>query len=650
MSDLIDFVRQTAERNRAHPRLEEALLTEDGRAYVAHRLRYLLLRAPLRTVLHVMEVFLFAGVIWPEYLPYFFVLRAGVAVTNGLLWGALESLRDQVRGHMRQREPMQARAVIERWLGFGLCLVAAVAITSLVYLRWAPTPFSSFSILDAYAIAVFLRLAMDVMGRIHHAGVFAIRRVYRPFWSLLLTDLLDVGLVVLLFGFVGPWAFAPALIVAGIVKHGLTVAYTQRTYRSVDGLAPRLFRVRPRVLTRAELVQAVRFGLANLSGQLDAWVVLALATSVVVTGSSDGVALAAVLHMSRPLLATGTGWSRLFYFDFKRMGSGLSSFLRARFDRLLLRVAWLMGGLVTVVVVGGASALPGTRLSSTMFGLLGLFILARSLFGLGQLQAFVDGQFRRLFWQSASVIAGLGVVAVVSLPPARALVVLTMALLAGAMVPASTQAVPKADSKEPLPLVNWVAALRQCTGPVVLHVARIDRKVASPRQASRTLACWLGDRGRVAFAPKRHVVWFEWTDDLEDPEVSREKRSELSVISAGAIVSHVCGSEANGGEAALQAALRSGQLPASLAAFLQDTPSHRQARAQMLLSQNPAAVLIDARQGRLPVLPGVDRRTLVEDVLVALRRAADGELRTTTGGLRVHVLGPAGPVVAEPRF
>ena len=601
-----------------------------------------------------MEIFLFAGVIWPEYLPYFLVLRGGSAVINGMLWGALESLRTQVRTHMRQRAPTTARAIIERWLGFGLVAVAVLVVSMLAYLRWAPTPFSSFSILDAYAISAFARLSLDVLGRIHHAGVFAYRRVYRPVWTLFVVDGLDLALAVCLFGFLGPWAFAPALLLTGVLKHILSFIYTQRAYQSLGDLAPRLNRVRPQLPSRLEVADALRYGVANLSGQFDAWVVLALATAVLTTGSDSGVALSALLHMGRPLLAAGTGWSRLFYFDFKRLDSRLSNFLRDRFDRLLYRVAWAMGGLVTAVFLLAASWLPSFRLPALVLVPLSVFVMTRSIFGLRQLQAFIDSDFRRLQWQSACGIVGLVVVAMVPTSPAVALAVLSIAMLTGVAGHASARSASQwnhGTAGSPLPLAVWLSTLQACREPLVLHVATVDRKVASPRRVARTLAASIGDTGRVALVPKCRLVWWQRLESPTHrcPDTQDDAARDPMVVAGGALVSHRSGPTVATGACAVAEAHRIGLLPPALVTLLQDTPGRRRTRAKALLAEHSDAALIDTRSGRLPVVPGVRSQALAHDVLLALTRAADGEVRTATNGLRLHVLGPDGPIVAVPR-
>ncbi|MDD9941262.1 MAG: hypothetical protein OXU20_09510, partial [Myxococcales bacterium] len=417
MEQLRRKIARMGRRARALPRLDEALLTTRRFAYARYRLRYLALRIPLRTALHAMEVLLFARAVWPEYLPYFLLLRSGGAMVNGLVWGALEALRTDVRSALRRRRVGSARALIERFLGASLWLQLSLALGLFAYLRWAPTPFSTFSILDAYAIALFLRVGLDVFARVYHAGIYARSRVYRPLWSLLLSDAVDVVLVLALLPWLGPWAFAPALLAGGACKNGLVLWFCRRTYRQTPMLAPRWRSAfRPTGLGGDQLSRVGRFAVANLGGQLDAWIVAALSA----TASLDrgGLALAALVHMLRPALAAGAGWSRLFYFDFKRLDHDAAGLLRHRFDRMLEQVAWGGGALLSVLIAGLGALVPGLQVPMFLLPWLAAFVIARSLFGLRQLQAFVDDLVPVLLAQSG--LALLGLLCVLAFAPSAA--------------------------------------------------------------------------------------------------------------------------------------------------------------------------------------------------------------------------------------
>jgi hypothetical protein len=79
------------------PSLEHALLGEAPLRYAVHRLKYVGVRALLRTAFRLLELALFATTFSFEVLGPILLVRSGLLVGEALWWGGLETLRRDVR-------------------------------------------------------------------------------------------------------------------------------------------------------------------------------------------------------------------------------------------------------------------------------------------------------------------------------------------------------------------------------------------------------------------------------------------------------------------------------------------------------------------------------------------------------------------------
>jgi hypothetical protein len=112
--------------------LDTALLTQRGVRYVASRLSWLGARSLLRTGQHILEYLVLSEDMPFQFLAPLFAIRALPALLTGLHWGALETLRAQVRREVASRRGGRARIQVEAWLAwtglFGAAGLGAVVM------------------------------------------------------------------------------------------------------------------------------------------------------------------------------------------------------------------------------------------------------------------------------------------------------------------------------------------------------------------------------------------------------------------------------------------------------------------------------------------------------------------------------------------
>lgn len=507
------------------PTLEDALLGQRPLRYALYRLKYVGARALLRTGFRLFELALFAAALSFEVLGPILVVRSVMLVGEAMWWGALETLRRDVRLlHARDRSPLP---VIRQWLGLASVLATAVLLASGAWVLWGPSPFVGFDVIDLFVLCCGGRWALDLLVRTYHSGAYGIRRVYRPAWSLFAVDVADVVLLVSAYLWVGAWGLGPAFLLGGLFRAVLTRRFVAATYRDLRVAVgrPQLWWRRLRTAQwspRHTFLSA--FG--NAVAQLDAFLVLGLLSA---PATADGsLLLAALFHGVAPLQAAAFTWSRLFYFDFKRLEGWGSPFLLQRFEAFLARVArW-----VPLPIAGCMLALLATFWNGPYWLLwleLAALVAVRVRLSLLHVRAYSLSDHAFLGKLFASLLPVVAITPWLGTLPADVSVG-AVALLAavGAFFLDRSRRLPEVgDPTRTTGLARWVAELLAQQGSVSIGLVCVDRRLASPGRVLRALGPALG-RARVARLSRDAWVWFAGAEE-------RPEREHLIVLGAGTI-------------------------------------------------------------------------------------------------------------------
>jgi hypothetical protein len=430
---------------------------------------------------------------------------------------------------VQARKLGDARRAIEGWLVAG-CALCAVPI-GLVAARAGSDLFGTdapgLSLFDAYGLACFVRLGFDVYARTYHAGIFALRRVYRPLPALLGVDLLELAVITLGFDRYGAWIIPIAIGLAGAADALLGVHYAGRAYRRQRLPAPAPLRAlrqsllaawtprRPRrspaagsgrrlrrivALLRTALLHSV----ANATLQLDALLLLLLVR--VDPPRRGGASLALLYYVLRPLLGLATQWVRTFYFDLSRIERGSLRAFRPRLVRFLGRLALFCAGFGALLTLGVAELL-WPQLATWSWLWLGPLFLTRSLFALTQLKAFTAGRYRALVEVSGALALGLGAIALAA--HSGEAVLAGAALLLGLGAFALRERAAQASSAGPGEVLGVCEFLRElrASGHVQLAVLSVARRSAEVGRVVHALLA-LGPGVRLARHARSHVLLF----------------------------------------------------------------------------------------------------------------------------------------------
>jgi hypothetical protein len=555
--------------------------------------------------------------------PVLFI-RSVAAVSVGVWWGGLEQLRTDVREQARGGLWYTVRQRIDAWLFLTIIVVAATFAGTVGWVLLRPGSYERFSIFDAYIVACLLRLGVDLLARTYHSGLFALRRIHRPLWSLVLPDVLEVALIVALWPHLYLWCFGPAIVMAGALRAALVFHYTRRSYRSsrIPPISRRGFVRSISTVGPGDLLGFVRHGLANAVFQIDTVLILTLLYASV--RNPAYMPLAVLFYVLRPFVTAGFSWSRLFYFDFKRLALGHSRFFRSRFERFLGRVAVVFSAVTAVLaIVWTAVFWRGPGIGWDLAALAPFFV-ARSLFGLYQMQAFSYGRYRYLFVTGA--VVGLGILGVGLVPGDRLIVFSALAVLMILIVvlggaPRIGAAGEEEKELPIVPLPRWLALLSGSGGEVLVGAARVNTASGGAARVMRELAEKIG-AGAIARYGRNLLLWFE-----RGPAGEGMTPARLVVATAGCLNSAELARSTDGGERAL-AELASGRiLGERLNPLMSGGVEQRSTGAALRAefeSRFPGGEVLEVRKGRIVARGGRMAPYEVRRVMIDVLRAAGG--------------------------
>ena len=548
------FARQ-AERERNAVRLEDALLGGRFARYFAFRLRFFAVRYVAATVVQLVKVLVLHRLLGATG---FFAVIALVAV-GGLVaggwWGALEVLRTRVRLLYRFESPTAVGREVARWIVAAVRLATALVAAAIAWIVIRAVASGGVAPVDLAIAAVVARTGVDLPIRAYHAGAFALRRVYRPWGSILALEVLGLGTLLLLVPVLGAWAIGVSELVMALAFGAVAVRYASRTHRLL-GIAPHRLVTLDAVLgrrpgarrPRARAGRSVRRlpappslaaigsilapGVAGVAMALDSLVVLAVVTTATATGEQW---LAVLIAGVSPTVRAGFDWAQLVYFDLKRLDAPLFANLRRRLDRATLILAVVLG--VAFAAVAVALALGPLGVAGASVLALPPFLLAASVLGLSQMQAFTEGAYARATLGGAVVFAGLLAMRTLVSAGVDPLAVLAVTAAAAAVLVrlAGRFDLGSGAAPEPLLPTAWLTRLRGEAGPIRVGMARIRAAEAKSAhgamadpdvlrtwratQLARRLAGRAGRGGGVTLVAADRVAWF--VPDVARPVVTR---------------------------------------------------------------------------------------------------------------------------------
>jgi hypothetical protein len=493
--------------------IEEALLTRRYARYAVFRLRYFFGIALAEAAVHIIEFTILAFIFTRQTLVLAILARAVGILASAWWWGALESMRGEIRALRRAGKSHLIDAVASKWL----CLALLVAVVLfLAVFGWIvldiSRPTGRFTVFHLLLLAIGVQLALSILSRTYHSIVYAVRRVYRPFMAILGVRLFTFVGTLIFWPILGLWSFPMMLLATSVLASMLTFHYVRRMYRTL-GLRRLRIALSLRSLKLVRLLVRPETWLAGC-----AYVVLRLDTLIILLlfphaySDPDDYNLFLFFYLIAPLVHSSYGWAQLFYFDLKRLESGLLVKLKRDFDRFVRRLSWWVGGLVGSIASAIGTLLVGRNLGM-LYIPLALFFLFRSRLAFSQVRFFTEHRYGALIALGGALIAAM-LYAQWGIPgEAERFGFYAAALVVGmlCMTPIALRPLGRAARGGVVSLPDWVARVRSVNEPVRIRGVRFAKNVSELQitEIARRVGASVGAAGEMARVGSRQVSWFE---------------------------------------------------------------------------------------------------------------------------------------------
>lgn len=369
------------------------LLSPNSLAYLYYRLRYFSFNTLLQIMIHIVEFTLLINLFSQAHLYSLVVLRSVGLVIFGAWWGALEVMRIRIRHASKAKDKKAIIEEISLWLVLASCLAAAILLIGMPYLYQACSNVlhGQAEVFDIYVFVIFFQIACQLLIRAFHSGAFALRRVYRPFWSISGPYVLGFVCLIAFWPLLGLYSLPFSFFISSSLSLFWTWLYTQRMYQLLR--YDEIRRIKPRdflnflcKLPYYELSLAAASGLVMHLESL-----LILMMFMVPDDAGNTAQLAYVFYLLSPLVRAGFDWVRLFYFDMKRFTDRWQQRFVLRLKHRLNKASLLMGLIAWLIAIGVTQTIYPVSWDALVMLL--PFFLLRSVLALDQLYAFCQHRY-----------------------------------------------------------------------------------------------------------------------------------------------------------------------------------------------------------------------------------------------------------------
>ena len=426
-----------------------------------------------------------------------------------------------IRQYKRKGMPQRMSRVLAQWLGLSLgCALAVLACFG----GWLAFELCAvgqpFDVFHLYVLANGLRLACSLFVRTFHSGLFALRRIYRPMWSLVAVDLTGFCGTILLWPLLGRWSVPSMLVVCVIMSNVLTFYFTAKGYRSLavfhDPIRvawPILSFSRRGPATWQFLASGCAYALARVDGIL----LFALFSGIRKEDAKYDLFL--LFYIIGPFVCACFDWTQLYYFDLNRTELETFANFKRTMDRCLRKLSRIVA-LVCWFLAAACGTLFLHKNLGVLYAVLAIFFLVRSRLAHLQIQAFTDNRLSSLLTSGAIILAGglacraLSQGGIVEVELFILFMWLAQFILSG-NAPAIRVPGSEPDILGPL---DWLARLKADASPLRMRTLKLSPLVndLAVAQFAGYLARRVRKAGRVTMLGRRRIVWWERAPKAEN--------------------------------------------------------------------------------------------------------------------------------------
>lgn len=215
--------------------LQDAIFSSKYKEYFIYRMRFFLPIALFTLVIRAFELFLIEEVFQPIIILNIVLMRLIVGLVLGGWWGALEVMREYIRGRHSFSDKEGIEKIISLWvfLTFIFATIVVIVTTHFFLEQRALIPSKDRFIYDLYLLGFGLNVFFDLGIDAYRSGAFAIKRIYRPLTWVIGPSVIQIALFIVLFKGIGAIGLPIAFILSQFVDTGVKIYFIKETYRSL---------------------------------------------------------------------------------------------------------------------------------------------------------------------------------------------------------------------------------------------------------------------------------------------------------------------------------------------------------------------------------------------------------------------------------
>jgi len=484
--------------------------------YFLYRLRYVFVLQALAFAFHVVEFLILLATAPKLGLLVVILLRAGSPLVRGVWWGAMEVLRERVRDMTSTGALRRVEQEISSWLVLGIILAALLLAVGFAWLAISPLASQGGALIDIYIVLIAVELAIRLPILTLHSGVYATRRIYRPFLSIVLPVVLQLAVVAALYGVFAEGALIVSIVIASACSTAVSYIYIQRMYLIAE-LKPRLalgIAGFGRFLAKLPSPMLFWSTAAGFLIRIDSLLVLIILGLESIAGNTIQITgghpdwktphIGILLYLILPAIRGSYEWAILFYFDFVRLRRARELRYLAQIFFAKLVVASLVVGVFFWLLAASVFVVGYTDVPSTFLVALVPLFLVRAWLAVYQMRAFADGRFVEVCLSVLLLIGGIGTIDLSVFADLGDLMQLKICLLLTLVVLIAFQLYDDRRQDKPavlLSLGDWCRSLAGENGAVACTVVRLADGVADKHRLA------IRDQIIEALAGSGHVSW-----------------------------------------------------------------------------------------------------------------------------------------------
>ncbi len=511
MMKLNQWLSNQAKRGERFISIADLLFSNKSVAYIYFRLRYFNWLVLIRLVFHLS---IFAGLHQSLPARNFSIVAlvwAATLIINAAWWGGLEVLRTRVRDYYHTKNTEALQQEISYWLILGILGGIILTLLSLMFGVYGissgqPTLIFLWSFAGSLCLSLAIRLSFEP----YHSGIYAISRVLRPLWSLVIGEVFSFLFILIGWHWLQHWVLPIAMILTSLINTLLRYYYCKRLYDFYEwrlSFNPLTIGRWLRELPLRDLVlAALAMSLMQLEGP-------ALLASVKFQQTHElYYQLFNALFLTLPLLNASSEWAQLFYFDWKKLRRFNFSGLHQRYDKTILLLSPMMGCFLGLAAVGVSHFfLP--NLSSMVYGMVALLIILRAIIAYLQIRSFACFYYWDVIVGAAMLLGILGIAYIYMANPwfSMASMGLGSILLIYWLIKPRLSVIDKASQfKQQVIFYDWLTQLCQVKGALqigVLSVAPYTSYYKVLRIVSWLIQSFLQKQDRVCIVANKIIFY-----------------------------------------------------------------------------------------------------------------------------------------------